>query len=62
MSINDNNGNGLIMPVAPMVNGGYNNGFGGDGSWWLILFILLLAGNNGWGTGFGGGGMPYMMG
>ena len=62
MSINDNNGNGLIMPVAPIGNGGYNNGFGGDGSWWLILFILLLAGNNGWGTGFGGGGMPYMMG
>ena len=62
MSITDNNGNGLVMPVAPMVNGGYNNAFGGDGSWWLILFILLIAGNNGWGTGFGGGGMPYMMG
>lgn len=59
-----NNGNGMVLPVAPM-NGGYgNNGFlGGDGFGWLIL-VLLLAGNNGWGNGFNGGGMnslyPFM--
>ena len=48
------NGNGLIMPVAPM-GGAYSNGgdgfFGGNGIWFLILFILL----GGWGNGFGGG-------
>ena len=59
MAISDENGNGMVMPVAPMYggnNGGWNNGFGGDG-WWIIL-LLLLAGNNGWGFGGGfGGGM-----
>lgn len=34
--------------------GGFGNGFGGDG-WWIILLFILLAGNNGWGNGFGGG-------
>ena len=50
-----NNGNDLVMPVAPMYggNGGYGNGFlGGDGIWALLLFALI------WGNGFGGfGGM-----
>lgn len=59
MAISDENGNGMVMPVAPMYggnNGGWGNGFGGDG-WWIIL-LLLLAGNNGWGFGGGfGGGM-----
>ena len=32
-------------------NGGFGNGFGGDG-WWILLLFLLI-GNNGWG-GFGG--------
>lgn len=60
------NGNGLYMPVAPAFgygggNGGFGNGFGGDG-WWIIL-LLLLAGNGMWG-GLGGGNMmwPMMMG
>ena len=48
------NGNGMVMPVGPMYgNGGFGNGFGGDG-WWVILFLFALMGNNGWG-GFGGG-------
>lgn len=52
-----NGTNELVMPVAPMYGGGGNTGFGnglgGDG-WWIIL-LLLLAGNGGWGNGFGGG-------
>ena len=49
------NTNNMVMPVQPMYgNGnGMNNGFGGDGLWFLILFFLLC-GNNGWGNGFGG--------
>lgn len=54
MSLTEN-GNGLIMPVAPMYGGGSNGGFGGFGGdgWWVILFLFALMGN-GWG-GFGGG-------
>lgn len=54
MSLTDESGNGMVMPVAPMYGGGNNgfgNGFGGDG-WWILL-LFLLVGNNGWG-GFGG--------
>lgn len=46
------NGNGMVMPVTPM--GGCNNGFGngfGDNGWWIILLFILLGG---WGNGFGG--------
>ena len=64
---NDSNGNGMVMPVAPMYGGGYGGGngwgFGNDGGlfWLLVLFLFGFAGN-GWG-GFGGNGgmMPYMM-
>lgn len=53
------NGTPFTMPVQPMYGGyGMNNGgfgFGGDGLWFLILFFLL-AGNGGWGNGFGGWG------
>lgn len=54
------NGNGLVMPVAPFMGGGggFGNGsFGGDWGW--IILLLLLAGG-GW--GFGGMGMGGMMG
>ena len=53
MALTDD-GNNMVMPVAPMYGGnnGWGNGFGGDG-WWIIL-LLLFAGNGGWG-GFGGG-------
>lgn len=58
MALTDESGNGMVMPVAPMyggANGGFGNGFGGDG-WWILLLFLLI-GNNGWGGfgGFGGG-------
>lgn len=46
----------MVMPVSPMyggMNSGFGNGFGGDGWWILLLFILL--GNGGWGNGFCGG-------
>lgn len=53
MSYSENGGAAMTMPVAPVGNGGYGNGFfGGDGAWWLI--VLLLFANNGWGNGFGG--------
>ena len=47
---------GLVMPVAPMSSGGgmgSGYGFGGDGWWILLLFILL--GGRGWGNGVTGG-------
>lgn len=54
--MDENGGNGMVMPVAPMYGGnggGFgNNGWGGDWAW--IILLLLLAGN-GWGNGFGGG-------
>ena len=58
MALTDESGNGMVMPVTPMCssnNGGFGNGFGGDG-WWILL-LFLLVGNNGWGGfgGFGGG-------
>ena len=50
----------MIMPVAPVSNGGFGGGFGGDWGW--IILLLLFAG--GWGNGgFGGGGndiYPWM--
>lgn len=69
MALTDENGNGMVMPVAPMYgggNGGFGNGFGGDG-WWILLLFLLL-GNNSWnnggyaggGYGAGGGLYPWM--
>ena len=58
----ENGGNGMIMPVAPMYGGGQGGfGFGGDFAW--ILLLILLGGWGGFG-GFGGfgGGMGAMMG
>lgn len=49
--------NGMYMPVAPAYMSGCNNGFGGDWSSWIILFLIFGMfgyGNNGWGNGFGG--------
>lgn len=50
------NGNGMIMPVAP--TGSFSGGFGGlgnDGAWWIILLVILFGGN-GWGYNRNGGG------
>ena len=55
------NGNGMVMPVAPY-SGGYGGGndlFGGNGAWWIIILLLFGWGNNGWGNGFGGNGGGY---
>lgn len=56
MALTDENGGfGTTMLVQPsygMNNGGFG-GFGGDGFWILLLFLIL--GGNGWGNGFGGG-------
>lgn len=41
--------------VFAMMNGRNNNGFGGEGSWFIwILFIFLIWGRNGWGNNDGG--------
>lgn len=54
MALTDGNGGDMVMPVSPMYGSGSgSNGWGGDG-WWIILLFILLAGNNGWGNGFGG--------
>lgn len=54
MALNDDNN--MVMPVAPMYNGGQNgNGFGWGGDWAWILLLLLLGGNGfGWGGAMGG--------
>lgn len=53
-SIEENGGNGMVMPVAPAYGGGYgSNSFGNDG-WWIVLLIILLAGSRGFGGGYGG--------
>ena len=49
----------MVMPVTPAYgNNGGMGGFGGEGWWILLLFILL--GNGAWGMGgFGGGADLY---
>ena len=56
MALTDENGSGMVMPVAPMYGNGGNGGFmDGNGGWWILILFLLLGGwNNGFG-GFGGG-------
>lgn len=52
----------LTMPVAP-ANTGNGNGFGwgGDGAWWIVLFLIFAAvGGCGNGFSFGGGGNGVM--
>ena len=61
----EGSGNGFYMPVAPAYGyGGNNGGFGfGNGDWAWILLLLLIGGNGwGFGGGFRGGMMPFMMG
>lgn len=60
MALTDGESNlGATMLVSP-TGGGMNNGFGGgfgngDGTWLLLLFILLCGGWNNGNGGFGGG-------
>lgn len=60
MSLTAENGNGMVMPVGPM-NGGNGFGWGGDGSFWIIILFLFAFMGNGWGNGFGGNNAPYIM-
>lgn len=55
MALEENGGMGTTMLVQPAngMNGG-NGGFGfGNDGWWIILLFLLLGG---WGNGYGNGG------
>lgn len=63
MAFSEENGNEMVMPVAPMYGNGGGNGFGFGGDWaWIILLLLLGWGNNGWGGNgsFDGGLYPWM--
>ena len=44
------NGNSMVMPVAPTGFMG-GDGFGANGAWWIIIILAMM----GWGNGFGGG-------
>lgn len=60
MALTDSDGMGTTMLVSPagmMNNGGFGNGFGGDG-WWILLLFLLIGGN-GFGGGYGNNGGLY---
>lgn len=62
MALTDSEGMGTTMLVQPTgAMNGFGNGFGGDG-WWILLLFILLGGNNGFGgNGFGGNGLyPWM--
>ena len=57
MSLSDGGAPMLTMPVQPTNSGGF--GFGGDGSWWLIVLFLFAFcgwGGNGWGNNAGNSG------
>lgn len=48
------NGNQMVMPVAPFYGG--NDGMNGSfGAWWIIILLAVLGWGNGFGGGFGGG-------
>lgn len=62
MALTDENGGGMVMPVAPMY-GGNGNGMGFGGDWaWILLLLVLFGGwnNNGFGGGFGNDLYPWM--
>ena len=61
MSLVNENG-GMVMPVGPMYGNGNGGsfGFGGDGSFWIIILFLFAMFGNGWGgwnNGGNGGGV-----
>lgn len=58
---NDASGN-MVMPVSPLGNGAGGMGFGDNGFWIILLFILLGGWNNGGGyAGAGAGGLyPWL--
>lgn len=59
--MDSNGGTGMIMPVAP--SGGFGGGMGfGDNGFWIILLFILLGGwnNGGYANGGGAGLYPWM--
>ena len=56
-------GEGLLSPADVAVlsgntgNGNNGYGFGDNGAWWIILFLIFGWGRNGYGNGFGGNGV-----
>lgn len=57
MSLSDGGAPMLTMPVQPTNSGGF--GFGGDGAWLIILFLIFAVfgwGGNGWGNNAGNSG------
>lgn len=66
MALEDSNGTGMYMPVAPAYGygggNGFGNGFGGDWAWIILLLVLCGGWGNGFGGGFGGGYGNMMLG
>ena len=62
--MNYENGGGLSASDVALIQGRNNNdGFGGDGCWWIILFLLFAMGgwnNGGWNNGNSNGGINGM--
>ncbi len=59
MSLSDGGAPMLTMPVSPTNNGG-GFGWGGDGAWLIILFLIFAVfgwGGNGWGNNNNSGGV-----
>ena len=55
MSLTDGSGLSAADVAAVTGNGGFGNGFGGDGAWWLLV-LFLFAFNGNWGNGYGNNG------
>ena len=47
----ENGGTPFNMNVVPAGMGGYGDGFGMNGAWWIVIILAM----RGWGNGFGGG-------
>lgn len=53
-------GNGMSIPVVANLDGTNNNGWGGDGGWWVLIILFALFGGwggNGWGNNGAGNGV-----
>lgn len=53
-----------VADLAAVTNADRNNGWSGDGVWWLLILFMFMFNGNGWNNGFGGnvgGGTPYVV-
>jgi hypothetical protein len=49
-----------VADALALRSGNDNDGFGGNGAWWIVILALLFGwGRNGFGGGFGGNGGGY---